>query len=184
MGSPATTAAADAVPSDVFLVGLTLLGSYLYLFKPPIAEYRQLKQTRAVLAVEAKSAVHQAAELDALKQELERLHQRLYGGDGRLPAKHIEAYIVGQLDQISARHEVQLVSVTPGAGQEVAMFQEIPFDIKITGDLFSLFEWLHELEKGVGPITVKQFEITPEAAFKRLSMKLTMVSYRAVGEVQ
>lgn len=167
----------------VFLaaVGLTLLASYLYVVKRPLAEYRRFRQTRTLLEAELEDESEKAIEIARLSGEVEALENQLARGGASVPVNQMVAHIIDRLDRISETYQVQLVGVKPGTRKEVFMFEEVPFDVEITGEYFSLFDWLREVEQELGPMVVKQYEILPENDNKT-RMKLTMVSYRSRGQ--
>ena len=121
-------------------------------------------------------------EIAATRETIAELRTELYGGSSRLPPEKMESYIVDRLDRISASHEVELVGVTPGEAQEVLMFDEVPYDVRVEGDYFALFRWLREVERELRPMVVKEFNIRPLADTEAVAMKLRLASYRQKGE--
>ena len=93
----------------------------------------------------------------------------------------MESYIVDRLDSISAVHDVELVGVTPGAAEEVLMFDEVPYDVEVEGDYFALFRWLREVERELRPMVVKEFNIRPLSKSEAVTMKLRLAAYRQRG---
>jgi type IV pilus assembly protein PilO len=162
------------------VVGLTLAVSYLYVLKAPLTEYRRYRQTRALLEAEVANGAQHSVELAKLENEVEALESRLLSGSQRVSVHQMVAHIIDQLDRIAGHHDVQLVGVKPGSINQVFMFEEVPFDVEITGGYFSLYDWLKEVERELGPMVVKKYDITPVGKANRTRMKLTMVSYRSV----
>jgi type IV pilus assembly protein PilO len=163
-------------------IALTATAAYLYVLKKPLAEYRRLRQTRTLLEVEVANGAQNSLEVARLTAEVEALERRLRSGGEAVPVNQMVAHIIDQLDRISGHHTVQLVGVRPGESKEVFMFEEVPFDVEITGGYFSLYDWLREVELELGPMVVKQFDIAPEQKTENTRMRLTMVSYRSVGQ--
>lgn len=159
-------------------LGLTLLAGYLYVLKQPLAEYRRHQQTRQLLEGEARDGAGNAEEIRRLTAAVEALEGQLLSGSEAVPVNQMVAHIIGQLDRISANHEVELVGVKPGLRKKVFMFEEVPFEVEIKGGYFSLCDWLREVEQELGPMVVKQFTITPESPDDLTRIRLTMVSYR------
>lgn len=169
----------------VILIAVTLLSiaeAYVYLFKKPLASYAQSKTTLETLELQARQAAPLSDQILRLEDEIKQLEQRLHGDAPRLPLNQMIAYVIGQLDSIADNHAVQLVSVQPGNGTSVFMFEEIPFHIEVTGGYFDLFDWLREVENTLGPMVVKRFALQPSGADKTRRMKLTMTSYRMRSE--
>jgi len=154
---------------------------FSYLLMPEFKAYRNSNNDRIVLERVAESGDALVKELPVLKEEVERLGRKLHGDMANLPDKQLESFIIGRLQGISWRNQVELVSVKPRKGQVVQIFREILFDVEITGDYFDLFTWLQSLAKELGFVVVKQYVIRPLDSGKespRLSANLTIVSYR------
>jgi Tfp pilus assembly protein PilO len=160
------------------LVCLTLLAAYLYLFKRPAAEYRNLSQEYQELAAELGVNSPKTGIIEQLQRELDRLNVALHGARNSMTIKQFQAHMVGRLDEMAMHRQIQLVGVRPGAGQSVLMFEELPFDIEVRGDYLRVYDWMQDVVQALKPITVKQFEVQPDANFEDVQMKMTVVSYR------
>lgn len=118
-----------------------------------------------------------------LSQEVLEMQHELKGDMANLPENKIEAYIIGELQNISWNHEVSLIGVKPVKGENIQIFQEILFDIQLSGEYFDLFHWLLDLRNQLGFIVIKNIEINTESVTKNsslLMMKLKVASYRRV----
>jgi len=151
-----------------------------------------LPQVKSALAANREVAVLEEAsqdgsELDRHLQErhanIEELRFRLYGDMANLPVRQVEAYIIGRLQRISWNNDVELVSVEPGTGERVQIFQEMLFNVQLAGEYNDLYRWLWEARKDLGYVVVKEY------ALKRqdndddeplLAANLSLASYRAV----
>ena len=162
------------------VVVLTLLSAYLYLFKDPLKEYSQLRQirTQAILDVKSEQLGVDNQQMNRLEDDIEKLKERLYGKGSRLSPSQMVPYVIGELDRLTGPYRVQLVSVKPGSVSKVLMFDEVPFDIEVAGGYFDLCGWLQQVEAELRPMVVKQFQVSPTSAEKRLKMNLRVVSYR------
>jgi Tfp pilus assembly protein PilO len=174
----------DQVPPRslmLLLIAVPLLvaaASYLYVFKKPLANYRTTLGTLVQLESETRSQQPLDQQIESTAQVLEELEGKLLGDGPRLPANQMVAWIIGRLDVIANTHGVQLVSVEPGGGSAVLMFDEIPFHVEVSGSYFDLFDWLGDAESALGPMVIKQFTLERVGNEERLRMRLTMVSYR------
>jgi len=171
----------DVPPSQltVLLVAafaFTLLASYLYLFKGPWQTYTGLKQSRVFMEGKVGGG-NLEGEIRGLQQEVEGLSRQLYGEGAAVPSQKLIATNIDRLDRISARHEVRLESVQPAEPQTVRLFTEVPLAIRVSGAYLNLYAWLHEVERELGPMVVKQFDLLPKVGGKELIMNLKMVSY-------
>lgn len=155
---------------------------FSYLLMPQIKQYKSVLISKSVLENAAPAGLGLEQQLLALKSNVADLHQQLLGDTANLPANQIEAYIIGRLQKVSWNHNIELVSVQPGIGKKVHKFQEVLFNVELSADYFDFYNWLRALEKELGFIVVRQFEIKAAAGKQdgsRLAMFLTMVSYRA-----
>jgi len=159
------------------LFALSILASYLYLFKKPLSTYINLKQSRIFLESKVATGGNIADEIKELQEVVDRLTKSLHGEDSTVPAQKLIAHNIDRLDRLSNRHAVRLESVKPDTPQAVQMFEEIPLTIRVSGSYFNLYKWLHEVEKELGPMVVKQFDLLPAMGSKELTMDLQMVSY-------
>ncbi len=165
------------------IFSLTLMAAYLYLFKQPVKEYLQLQQKLDLLKDEIHTGIPLSKQIESTEHSVLKLKKILYGDSPQLPVNQKIASVIGQLDAISAGQNVSLTSIKPGDVTQLFLFQELPFNIEINGSYFSLFNWLYQVEKDLGPIVVKEFDISPDNTTSNLSMKLTLASYQfAQGE--
>ena len=164
---------------------LTLLAGHLYVVKPSLGKLRALEVQGPQDTLENVTAAVAEGEvaIATLEAELEGLRDGLYGGPSDLPPEKTESYIIARLDRISERHAVELVSVKPGDGKEVLMFDELLYEVEVKGRFFALVEWLREMERELRPMVVNEFELKPEAQAGRVAMKLRLASYRPSGGV-
>ena len=118
-----------------------------------------------------------------LEQEVETMKRKLKGDLANLPEKKMEAYIIGELQNISWNHEINLIGVKPVKGNEIQMFQEILFKVQMSGEYFDLYEWLLDLRDQLGFIVIKSLELNPinqNDTDTSLLMKLTIASYKSL----
>ncbi len=157
---------------------LTGLAGYLYVFKKPLSEYRQAQQTFTLLQDEITTGISLSEQLANTQNSVSQLERQLLGSSPALPINQKIAFVIGRLDSVSVRHKVNLNSVQPGEVAQVFQFQELPFNIEISGSYFSLFAWLQQVEQDLGSIVIKDFAMrSSEAADNSITMKLTLVSY-------
>ncbi|RDH89957.1 MAG: hypothetical protein DIZ77_12145 [endosymbiont of Seepiophila jonesi] len=78
-----------------------------------------------------------------------------------LPAQQMESYIIGRLQKVSWETNVELVSVKPGDGQTVQMFQESLFEVELNAGYFDFFKWLQTIGRDLGFIVIKKYGIQP-----------------------
>ena len=160
------------------MITLTLLATYLYVFKKPWATLVIRQTALRELKDEQQNSTPLGSDIEQTEKQIALLEHELNGGS-KLPAKQLVAHIINQLDQIAKNHGVKLSGITPGNKKSILMFDEIPFHIEINGDYHNLYDWLQEVGSRLGPMVVKEFEIQPNKTEKHsLEMRLTIASYR------
>jgi hypothetical protein len=132
--------------------------------RSPLAQYQQLRATRAGLAAvvaasprEPAELAHRAAEVQALA---ERLKSELRAAQSD---EQLTAHLMTELDHSAGRGGVVLKGVKPGARKAVGSFEEISYDVSAEGTYLMLCGWLLDLERVLGP----------SAAVTEFSMKAT-----------
>ncbi len=156
----------------------------MYLLWPQFKEYRKLDDSYTILNRAAGSGTGLEKQLSRTEAEVRDLAYRLHGDMAELPDNQMESYIIGRLQKISWRTGVELASVIPGKGERVQLFQETLFDVNINARYFAFFDWLQSINRELGYVVVKKFEIRPQnhrgQDDPQLNIRLTLVSYRMV----
>lgn len=165
------------------IVLLACLIQVIYLLWPQLQRYNELAASHSVLLGAANSEAGLLQELQSSSSRVEGLERNLHGDMAGLPVEQMESYIIGRLQKVSWETNVELISVKPGIGQQVQMYQESLFDIQIHARYHDFFSWLNTIGHELGFIVVKRYRIHPqgkELTDPVLDITLTMVSYRIV----
>ena len=160
------------------IVILMCLSAYLYVFKKPMQDYKLLKTNSRLLEAKVESGPGLSRELERIQSEIDFLAKRLQGQTPHLSNSEMVAHVINGLDVISSKHTVRFMGLRPAAPGSVKYFEELPFSIEVSGSYFSLFDWLQEVEKELGPMVVKKINIEPIRGNREQRMRLNMVSYR------
>lgn len=169
----------------VGLVVLVMAVLAAYVVWPQVKDYRTSLGTLEVLERVTRNGDELEQEMAAMQQEIDGLAQRLHGDMVNMPKNQMEAFIIGRLQGISWRNNMELRAVKPGKGEAVQMFEEVLFDVEVAGEYFDLFAWLQGLGEELGYVVVKNFAIGLEgrgASDARINARLTIVSYREVSD--
>lgn len=121
--------------------------------------------------------------LQSLHTRIEDLRYRLHGDMANLPVEQVEAFIIGRLQRISWGNDVELVSVEPGNGDRVQIFQEILFNVQLAGQYDDLYRWLWDAREELGFVVVKEYSLSRQDSDDDrpvLVAELSLASYRAV----
>jgi len=164
-------------------VGLLLAALLSYFILPEWKAYRGAAQSLSLLKANVQQGASLDAELASLQEEVASLERTLKGDAANLPAKKMQAFVIGRLQTISWRNNIELIGIKPREGQPVAQFSELIFDVELRGDYFDFFDWLGNVSKELGFVVVKSFEMSPTSAETdgpdpQLLVKLTVASYR------
>ena len=158
------------------------LGSYV--IWPQARSYQQSRNTLATLESVVSQQTGLGTQLASLENEIDTLQHQLHGDMVNLPDNEMESFVIGRLQGISWRNNIELLGVRPGKGGLIQGYEEVQFDVEVAGDYFDLYTWLQELDDELGYVVVKSFDIRPldtRAAEPRLTARLTIVSYREAG---
>ena len=163
---------------------LLVAAIFSYVLLPQIKAYRTGLQARAVLADVAEQGLAVNQQLESLGLELEALRQELHGDTANLPEEQLESFVIGRLQTISWRNDVELQSIEPAAGGTVQEFEESVFRVALSGKYRDLFSWLGELNDELGFVVIKEYQMRPledVAADPDLFVDLSIASYRLAG---
>ena len=174
--------------ASLVMLGVTLLvlvALAMYVVLPEVKDYRKSVGMLEILERVASSGDQLDQEMAVLREDVDDLQKRLHGDMVNMPKNQMEAFIIGRLQGISWRNNMELRSVKPGKGDAVQMFEEVLFDVEVSGDYFDLFAWLQELGDELGFVVVKHFAIKQAASAASdnlINARLTIVSYREAGD--
>ena len=121
--------------------------------------------------------------LQEAKEKNDRLRFRLYGDMANIPANQVEAHIIGRLQEISWAANIELISIEPGLGEQVQIFQETIFKVEVVGQYDDLYRWLWNVRQELGYVVVKEYALTRSGdsdAAPSLHANLSLASYRAI----
>lgn len=149
---------------------------------PNLKSFRAAATTVSALETAAMDGVELQRHLQEKTALVEELKFRLHGDMAKLPAKEVEAYIIGRLQRISWNNDVELLSVEPASGDRVQIFQEMLFNVRLAGQYDDLYKWLWETRNELGFVVIKEYSLQrrDEADEQpRLLADLSLASYRA-----
>jgi len=171
----------------IIVVFLLCTIQVLYLLWPQFKQFRELSNSYSLLQQASNNEMGLDQQLQLTTEEVKKLSYQLHGDMSELPDNQMESYIIGRLQKVSWASGVELVSVVPGRGKQVQMFQETLFDVQINATYFDFFNWLKTINQDLGYIVVKKFEIQSQGSQiesdPKLNISLTLVSYRIVRNV-
>ena len=158
----------------VAAVSLTLL--------PGAKAYLTARKAVTVLEAASDTSADLEQQLQTRQTNIEELKFRLNGDMANLPLKQVESFVIGKLQKISWRNDVDLVSVKPSAGQRVQIFDEVLFNIELVGEYDDVYRWLWDAKNELGFVVVKEYAMRRNDDVDdnpRLQTTVSLASYRA-----
>ncbi|MCR9277775.1 MAG: type 4a pilus biogenesis protein PilO [Pseudomonadaceae bacterium] len=153
----------------------------LYVIKPQWERYQAALAKHELLSEFANEDTSGQRALDALGAEVARLQTLLEGDSANLPSQEIEAFVIGRLQTISWRHGLDLIAVEPAKGEVTDEYQELLFQVEISGDYFGLNSWLNDLSAELGFVVIREYQISingGDDALPILRTQMLLASYR------
>lgn len=162
------------------VIGLLSLLSWKTVFKAPISQYMQLKEEHALFELTQYDPSAMNNEIRLLSNSINQLQKEMFGETHNIPPRQMTAHIIAQLDQLSSRHNVKLKGIKPLERSKILMFEQLPFDIEVTGRYLDLYHWLNDIDEKLGPLAVTQFTINTASKGRDLNLRLKLASYKVV----
>ena len=151
---------------------------------PAYKSYRQLTHTQSVMQQVVSNESGVVNERSRIQAEIDQLTARVQGDLASLPAREMEAHIVERLQSISWRNDVELGSLKPLPGVSNEQYEELLFQVELSGGYFHLVDWLRDLADELGFVVVREHQLMlrPSADIKpQISAKLSLAAYRLDG---
>lgn len=149
--------------------------------RPQLRGYRAAVEAERTLRASQASTPSLERDLAERGEQVAALGERLHGEMTDVPARELEAVVIGRLQNISWRHGVELASVLPKRGEQVDVFDEQLFDVELSGHYEELYAWVLDLRSELAFAVVKSFAVQrtdDDGAAPMLRATLTLASYR------
>lgn len=157
--------------------------SIAYLVVPNARSYVNASKNVASLQQSTLDSEKISAQMETQQKRIGELNFQLHGDMANLPVRQVEAFIIGRLQRVSWRNDIELVSVEPEMGERVEIFQEIVFNVELVGEYYDLYRWLWEARNELGFVVVKEYGLSRRNDHDEeplLLASLSLASYRAV----
>lgn len=164
----------------VLLIGATLAA---YLVMPQYRAHRAALQEQAALQRVVDTARNVEAEQARLEAEVERLDAELRDNEDALPQQALEAFVIGRLQEISWRRQIELIAVEPSQGTQIGPVQETLFELELAGEYENFHGWLRDLHGELDSVAVRNLSLAPlesKGSDPRLHAGLVVAAYRSV----
>lgn len=170
----------------ILLIGIGFIitsATVAYFVVPSAKSYWASSREVSVLLRAAQDGDELEENLREQSEQISELNYRLHGDMANMPVRQIESYIIGRLQRISWANDVELVSVEPATGERVEIFQEMIFNVQLSGQYASLYDWIWEARNELGFVVVKEYGLArrdDDDDEPLLLADLSLASYRAV----
>lgn len=161
----------------------------LYMVKPKYLSYQDKSMSFNMLQSQIDDQAQLQDFIEAERQKIKTLQLQLHGEAGDLPVNEIEAYLVGRLQGLAWDAGIELSGVRPGEAKRIMEFEEISFNVDVSGEYRNLYEWLSKIGDSLGFMLVSNYEIRlagRQAARAgeqtNLMMQVTIVFYRVADK--
>ncbi len=163
----------------LLVVLAVMLGSYALL--PQYKLWQSQQKSVEVLEGVQLGKTDVQTQMQNLRDEIEQIRKNMRGDLPEMPLQELESYIIGRFQYVSWNTDVDLLSVRPGINTTMKRFDEISFDVEISGSYFDIYQWLWRLGNELGFVVVKNFTITPHSHSEiepKLTAKLNIVFFQ------
>ncbi len=157
----------------------------LYLVKPQYLDFRDRRVSYQMLLDQIDDPAQLQQAIDQVRADISELQLALHGEAGNMPVNEMESYLVGRLQRLAWDAGIELVGVRPGNAKRIMEFEEISFEVEVTGEYRNLYQWLGKIGDALGFMLVTNYEISLATRINDstdLNMHVTIVFYRAADK--
>ncbi len=155
-----------------------------YLILPQYKAHRAVSREQSTLHQTVEAARSVTVERARLQADVERLELELHTGE--LPQQALEAFVIGRLQDISWRREIELVAIQPSPGAQLGAVQETLFQLELAGEYADLHDWLRDIHVDLDSVTVKELSLSPldsQTPEPRLRAGLVVAAYGSPNDL-
>ena len=160
------------------LIAFLCIEGWMFVLKKPYADYQRLSVSAQVLGQALNVRGGPSAEIDLLERENKRLADKLQGEVNLdRSGERVVVPLLEMLDQSARAAGLQLLSVHPGATRTVAGFDELSFDVVLTGAYLPVANWVLNLNEKLGhsmSVSEMDMRVGEGEGGLTVSIKLTM----------
>lgn len=167
----------------LLVLGLTFAGMYWYLAAPKAEELEQSRQEEARLLRDFRSKAAQAANLPALREQVEELDGRLASLVEMLPSGPEIPSLIDDISETAIDNQLAIDFIRLRSAVNREFYVERPFDIRVRGDYHRTAAFIAGVADLERIVTQHDFELKPAGNGRlELSMLARTYSYRPPEE--
>ncbi|MEQ6918519.1 type 4a pilus biogenesis protein PilO [Halomonas aquatica] len=166
----------------LLVVGLTVAGMYWYLAAPKVDELKQAQQEEQRLLRDYRSKSAKAANLPALREQVEELDERLAGLVAMLPGGPEIPSLIDDISEAAIDNQLSIDFIRLRSPANSEFYVERPFDIRVQGDYHRIAAFIASVADLPRIVTQHDFSLSPAGNRLQLSMLAKTYSYRPPQE--
>ncbi|MBB3183803.1 type IV pilus assembly protein PilO [Halomonas fontilapidosi] len=161
----------------LLVLGLTFAGMYWYLAAPKMEELEQAQREEQRLLRDYRSKAAQAANLPALREQVEELDQRLSALVAMLPGGPEIPALIDDISETALDNQltIDFIRLRSPASQE--FYTERPFDIRVRGDYHRIGSFIAGIADLPRIVTQHDFSLEPVGGGNRLQLSMLARTY-------
>lgn len=158
-------------------LGLTFAGMYWYLAAPKMEELEQARQEEARLLGDYRRKAGQAANLPALREQVDALDERLSELVAMLPGGPEIPALIDDISETAIDNQltIDFIRLRSPATQE--FYTERPFDIRVRGDYHRIASFIAGVADLQRIVTQHDFTLEPSGGANQLQLSMLARTY-------
>ncbi|MFZ6690511.1 type 4a pilus biogenesis protein PilO [Undibacterium sp. SXout20W] len=161
----------------VVLLVVVLLSWFFY-WDGQNEEINQKKQEEVKLKQDYRDKLHQAINLDALKDQRVLVQQYVAAMERQLPSKAEMGALLSDINQAGAGRGLVFNSFKPGVVTIKDYYAELPIDIKLTGNYHDLGEFVADIAMLPRIVTLNNLSISSNTKDSMLTLDVVAKTFR------
>lgn len=150
---------------------------WTYGVKAPLANLRALQAEQLRLGAASADPARLGAQLASLGSDTQALAKRLGAGPAQ-PATQLMVGLIGEIGALARAQGVQLHSAAPLPGQRSLAFEQLGFEVDVTGSYASLLAWMASIERARPNLSVAGFDMRAAKTPGQIDMKIRIAAFR------
>ena len=171
----------------LLVLGVTFAGMHWYLAGPAKEELEQARSQEAGLIRDYRSKAAQAANLEAMREQMSVLEARMGELREMLPTGAEVPALIDNISETAIDNQLSVDFIRLRSRTPREYYIEQPFDIQVQGDYHRIAAFLAGVAGLPRIVTLHDMTLSPEGGSGRqlrLSMMARTYSYRQSGEAQ
>lgn len=166
----------------LLVLGGILWGMHVYLAAPKAERLASAEREEEQLVRDFRSKAAQAANLPAMREQVEVLERRLDGLLAMLPSSVEIPSLIDNISETAIDNQLSIESIRLDTPVAREFYTEQPFDIRVSGDYHRIASFLAGVAGLPRIVTQHDFGLTPEGSDGRLQLSMLARTYSYTAE--